>query len=776
MRKTFDWGGEFYVTLILLKGGNMNKKLWTVLAAVVLVAGLIIGLSFLPKGNNDEEGKNYNVIFTSTSIPPTLAAMDSILDGGQTYAYIERGKTYSGIDLLKNEGFTNLGFATSGSNAQNNDLTPAKIQEICDLVKRLKAEDKKATFNFYVADHHAYVGFAIGIYAGLKDEDYKVVMIEDGAATYEWFEDGFINGKSYSEGDDQPYKAFSDKLTEVKAKIQTMKDDAAGVLPGSQLVIRDLYAVYALATLPNAEYRIQDVSKITHALETSVGESRLTKIYKGTDEQYHVNIKSSSISQTMKKFNAKQKSKYLTLMFGADQEKASNMLQREVDGNGNPVSSKKLIYIGSRVTGYDYSLVPDLTVDNYDTYIVNYADLQTLAESDDFAKFLKTEYTEADWASLIALMQKNNKWIAAFNLFQEYRFSFSYVLDLYCEGKGAYDLLYKGHPSELVDNAATFDTRYKVGNEPYNAELFTLVNHFHFEDSLGKRIGVMPGGVAAENFAYLGLDFSICGLDSSTYTGYEPSVPVEFVLGGGSYSIYDTNVYGRYANGTLKDGKGEPTKILSKGNLLRLLKKEREYNNWLKTTFGISEADLGNYDLARTGLLEYSASHSSEDKTIKRNVSFGHYEGDTYKVDTTKTNVANGDFLSEVAPQFTGTVPAGYKFAGWAFVGQTSMWNSYFNTTEGDLQMYAVFSKIVELNSNYPTDKDNTKTDLTVYYNWGTKIAAAASLKYAVEGYTFAGWARTADATSAEFEDATVLPKANDVTTLYAVWKPVVAE
>ncbi len=753
----------------------MNKKLWTIIASVVLVAGLIIGLSFLPKGKPEGEGKNYNIICANSSVPPTLAAMDSILDGGDTYAYIQRGKTFSGIGELANQGFTNAGFLT---NSQANEISPQAVTKMVDNVKRIKANDKNATFNIYVTDFDAYAGFAIGIYAGLKDEDYKVVMIEDGSSTYANFYNYFISGKTYTEENDQPFETFSTLLNSAKTQIAAMKSDVGNPLTGENLKMGNPYVVYALATLNNAEYRVQDISKITNELTTSsVANSRLTKIYKGEDNEYKVHVKSSSISTTMSKFNAEQKDKYLKLVFGAANKDATiNLLTRTVDANNKQVSSKKLVYIGTRVYGYNYELVDDLTEENYSTYIVDYSTLQALADTDEFAAFLTTEYNEEDWNSLKALMPTTYSaaYTAAFNTFQEYRYSFSYVLKEYCGvEEGKYDLLYKGHPSELVDNISTFKEEHYQGNGfSFKKEIYTLVNHFHFNDSLGKRIGVMPGGVAAENFAYLGLDFAICGLDSSTYTGYEPSVPVEFVIGGGAYNVFSNNLKGRYDAGTLKDSKGDNTLILSKGNILKMLGRTEEYNTWLKSTFGIAEANIGNYDLARTGLLEYSASHTSVDKTIKRNVSFGHYVGDTYVVDTTKVNVANGTFLSDIVPEFTGTVPEGYKFAGWAFVGQTSTWNSYFNTIEGDLQMFAVFSKVVELNSNYPTDKEDVKTNLTVYYNWDTKITDVTSLKYAVDGYTFAGWATTNDATTAEFTNASQLPKANDVTTLYAVWTP----
>lgn len=678
----------------------MKNKILAILVAAIVVVGIVLGI-VLPTVLKKDEGTeaNYNIIFANSSVPPTLAAMDSIIAGGDTYSLIQRGKTYSGIKDLSNSGFINSGFDTS---KQENNLTPDKVQDMVNLVKRLKGNNKKAKFTIYVTDFDAYAGFAIGIYAGLADSDFKVVMIEDGSSTYANFRNYFVNGKNVTGGGvDEPFEAFKTLLTNSVEKVNNMKRDAAGALPGADMMFHNPYAVYALATLSNAEYRVQNKNIILDDLN-KVASSRLNAIYKGEDSEYKVNIKSSSISETLNSFKADQKEKYLTLTLGAYRNDATNMLTRTVDGNENEVSSKKLVYIGSRAYNYDYALVDDLTEENYSKYIVEYSALQTLAEGGDaFATFLTSEYTESDWASFVALMPStyNLAYTAAFNKFQEYRYAFSWVLSLYGGvEEGKYDILYKGHPSELVDTKSTFQEKhYKVDGVPFNEEMFTLVNHFHFSDSLGKRIGVLPGGVAVENFAYLGIDFSICGLDSSSFTGYETSVPVEFIIGGGNYNVFSGNLVGRYNAGNLLDSAEEQTLILNKGNLLKLLGRETEYKNWIKATFDIIE-NIDNYTLDKRGLLAYSdeyvASQGLESNVIKRNVVFGHMESENFVADSTVENVANGTQLSTIIPEFTGTVPEGKVFAGWAFEGKTTVWNSYFNTFEGEVRMVPVFANV----------------------------------------------------------------------------------
>lgn len=483
-----------------------------------------------------------------------------------------------------------------------------------------------------------------------------------------------------------------------------MKEDANGSLPGSEMMFHNPYAVYALATLNNAEYRVQNKNNILNDLKNNVSDSRLTTIYNGNDSQYKVNIKSSSVSETMDKFNDAQREKYLTLVLGSYRNDATAMLTRTTDLNNDEVSSKKLIFIGSRVYGYDYGLVEDLTESNYSQYIVDYANLEALAQGgDDFAKFLTSEYSSEDWQSLIALMPSvySEAYTSAFNKLQEYRYTFSWTLSTYGgTNEGKYDVLYKGHPSELVDTKTTFQAKHYTTADgvPFNEEMFILVNNFHFNDSLGKRIGVLPGGVSVENFAFLGLDFSICGLDSSSYTGYEPSVPVEFVMGGGNYNVYTGNLVGRFNAGTLLDSNGETTLILSKGNILKMLGRQAEYKAWLKSTFKLSDSVLNNYDIDRTGMLVYSDDYVStndlSDNKIRRNIVFGHMDGGIFVADKTVEDVANGTYLSDIATAYEGDIPNGFKFAGWAYEGQTSVWNGYFNTVDGEIRLVAILNAI----------------------------------------------------------------------------------
>ena len=88
----------------------------------------------------------YNIIFALATIPPVLAALESIESGYETYAIIERGKTYNGIDKL--DYFHNAGF--DASNNMSAGFTAEEFSSMVEKVKELSGEN--VFFFFYVQD------------------------------------------------------------------------------------------------------------------------------------------------------------------------------------------------------------------------------------------------------------------------------------------------------------------------------------------------------------------------------------------------------------------------------------------------------------------------------------------------------------------------------------------------------------------------------------------------------------------------------------------------
>ena len=132
----------------------------------------------------------YNIIFALATIPPVLAALDAIGNGYETYAIIERGKTYNGIDSL--EYFHNAGF--DQTNNQSSGFTEEEFTAMVEKVKELKGKD--VYFNIYVQDGTALMGAAIAANAGLTVDDFHVYMCEDGTGAYIALYNTYINGKT----------------------------------------------------------------------------------------------------------------------------------------------------------------------------------------------------------------------------------------------------------------------------------------------------------------------------------------------------------------------------------------------------------------------------------------------------------------------------------------------------------------------------------------------------------------------------------------------------
>ena len=107
----------------------------------------------------------YNIIFALATVPPVLASLDAIKNGHETYAIIERGKTYNGIDSL--EYFHNAGF--DPSNNTSNGFTATEWDAMIAKIKELKnaSTDMDTFFNIYVQDGTALMGAGLAANAGL---------------------------------------------------------------------------------------------------------------------------------------------------------------------------------------------------------------------------------------------------------------------------------------------------------------------------------------------------------------------------------------------------------------------------------------------------------------------------------------------------------------------------------------------------------------------------------------------------------------------------------
>ncbi|MCH5142379.1 MAG: hypothetical protein J1G07_01510 [Clostridiales bacterium] len=609
----------------------MKKPICIILSLLsVFTAVAFVGCT--PK-NSNESGKEYNIIFTLATIPPVLAALDCIDNGNETYAFIERGKTYNGIDNVT--GFSNIGFDKSNNTSKG--FTNANFNTVVGKIKDLNVNGNEK-FNIYVCDYTVLMGFGLAASAELKGNQYQIVLCENGGGTYKGLDTDYINGKTVDSSTDEPYEKFLEDITSVKSKIATI------LSKNKHKVNFDIGydLAYPAATLSNVKYLIQDKVSIKNHLEKLGSENCKTKLLPvfGFEENadIRINFDFGSISERVERLQPAEKKNYLKLMYGEYYEDTHSTLTRTtLSDNVTEVPSEKLIFIGNRSQDYpqvaQYFDYPDVTnasevPDSYEQLSNDYKTDFLFGKSEDYQLFID------------ALNDKNNYGddklpekevldaikVSCFNYYINYLVTLKFTYLKY--GKD-YDIVLKGHPSEVLGEHETWNKHYNVSvnaqDYRYDKLYDNLLSAFHEQDSIGKYIGLIPFGTAAENLAYLGVDISLCGLSSGTYTGYEQSVDIKFVMATVNTAIdSDTNISGRYADGTLldhdKNGKETRTAFFNIGNLYKQLieyysseehgnniykaRYEEKFKAWLRSVNGLPEdADTNGYDVDNQGFL-----------------------------------------------------------------------------------------------------------------------------------------------------------------------------
>ncbi|MCH5162267.1 MAG: hypothetical protein J1G38_02115 [Clostridiales bacterium] len=611
------------------------KKLISVILSLLCVFTAVALVGCDPQSNEpgDESGNEYNIIFTIGTIPPVLAALDCINNGNETYAFIERGKTYNGIDNVS--GFNNIGF--DKSNNASTGFTNANFDAVVKKIKDLNVNGNEK-FNFYVCDYAVLWGFGLAASAELKKDQYQIVLCENGGKTYEGLDSDYITDKTVDSSADEPYEKFLNDITTVKSKIATV------LSKNKHKVNFDIGydLAYPAATLSNVRYLIQDKVSIKNHLEKSGSENYKTKLLSvfGFEEnsKIRINFDFGSISERVERLQPAQKENYLKLMYGEYFEDTHSTLTRtKLSDNVTEVPAEKLVFIGSRANAYphiaqyfgyddvtDARQVPDSYADLRDMYKTDFL----FAEEEDYRLFIDVlkdatnyENDELPEQELLDAIR-----VACFNYYIDYLVTLKFTYLKY--GKD-YDIVLKGHPSEVLGEHETWTQHYDVSvNEKdyrYDKLYDNLLSAFHAKDSIGKCIGLIPFGTAAENLAYLGVDISLCGLSSGTYTGYEQSVDIKFVMATVNDAIdSDTNISGRYANGTLldhdKNGNETITAFFNIGNLYKQLIQyysseehgnndykayyEEKFKAWLRAVNNLDEnADTTGYDVDNQGFL-----------------------------------------------------------------------------------------------------------------------------------------------------------------------------
>lgn len=518
----------------------------------------------------DESENVFNVIFTLATIPPVLAALDSIDNGYDTYAIIERGKTYSGIESIEN--FYNAGF--DPANNLSEGFTATELDAMVSKVKEINGDFEDAFFNIYVQDGTALIGAAIAANAGLSCEQFHIYMVEDGTGAYNALNYTYVSGKSVTDTADEVYDCYVARVAAAKAEFEAVMSKTDNTVNDSPMMY-DIGKAYALAALDNFTYYIQDEARIVEILEsTGDVKTKLLSCFNAegydAEVEYKLNLKYQKIVDGVAKLSEAQKTDYLTLMYGqyyADTYEALTRTQRADE----TAPAKKLVFIGTRHSGY-----PEFASNA--TYGIGglaagadipatYAELDAKYKSslifgteDDYNAFVAELNDESNYTEDVTEEAKKLAMVATFNDYIDYMYTLKFTYALY---GASYDLIMKGHPREVIGGHEEWGGKYVVTcadgtNYVYDKLMDNVLLNFHANDSIGQYIGMVPYGTAAENLAYLGADMAICGLPSSTYNGYATDVDVLFIMtvtdqdimGSGSAEVA-SSVNTRYEAGNL---------------------------------------------------------------------------------------------------------------------------------------------------------------------------------------------------------------------------------
>lgn len=542
----------------------------------------------------------YNIIFALATVPPVLASLDAINNGYETYAIIERGKTYNGIEKL--EYFHNAGF--DPANNLSNGFTATEFDAMVNTIKELKDDEKKVYFNIYVQDGTALMGAAIAANAGLSTDEFHVIIIEDGTGAYNALYNTYVKGKVVSGEADGVYDAYKAKVEQAKADFETVMGKTDNKVDDAVFKY-NIGSAYALAALPNFTYWLQDEATVLDILTEAGTEENPTLLLsvfgaEGYDEEveYSASLKYQKISETIQLLTEEERNDYLTLMYG-DYFRDTYLGLTRTQRAGEAAPSKKLVYIGARHKGYPHlatdathgigGLAEDATVPaSYAELDAKYKTSLLFGTESDYALFLEVLNNADNYYEGTDELKRAAQ-VACFNYYIDYIYTLKLTYALYGE---EYDIIMKGHPREAVGGSDEWGSIYSVvyqeeGSEEnkyyvYDKLLDNALMAFHTKDSVGKYYGMVPYGTSAENLAYLGVEIAICGLPSSTYNGYDTDVDVVFIMAetneditGSGAETPASQVKARYEAGNLhytdKDGNEAVTEFYNTGYVYKAL-------------------------------------------------------------------------------------------------------------------------------------------------------------------------------------------------------------
>ncbi len=569
----------------------------------------------------------YNVIYAGGNIPPMMASLMSIANGYPTYVFTDRGRSFSGIDSVKN--FYNIGYDITKVQSLDEEypLTATK-----NKIAEIKANDPLAYFYIYTGESRGLKCAAIAANAGLTKTDFHIYMLEDGIDSYKkfdlyygskaftqcfydilfavtkriWFSSKaaeLISGKitDVSKGknpmtaflrrkiNNAPGKRFEKMQKKVYELFEKIMSNCSNHYDG----LHDYKYSFPLAVNSNFTYVLQDKTKVDGIVKNT-NNKKLWEIFdiSGNGRNSTLNMTYKSIPDMVNALTERQKKDYITLIIGDN--KSLDVLKRQNRAD-EKAPDKKLIYINSRfhtlftkpVTDPVYGIGGaggnDMKDMSYSALPEKYKSTFLFAQEEDYSVFAdrmalmaKTPGLPAETAARTAAK--------AFNIYADYIFTIKFIYKLY---GGSYDLIIKNHPRCDFGNFKEWGGYYlvKYGDNKvldWGEYLNLALVNFHKYDSIGRYVAYIDGSISTECLEYLDSSkVSFRGQPSSVYNGLSDRADIPFIItdsdypisGGGDSQVAYSAVPGRYNAGKMnftdEEGNLQTTVYYNTGNILK---------------------------------------------------------------------------------------------------------------------------------------------------------------------------------------------------------------
>lgn len=453
----------------------MKKFITFMLVALLFPIGLAL---FGCAGGGSEADHIYNMVMCQATNPAQIAVMDATENEHSTYIWLERVSTYLKLNEGNYKHFTKANGWTKNAQSENK-LTQDVINDFRDRIVNVKAKDAKAQFNIYVRDMDVLSAYQMVVEADLNDDDYKIILAEDGSGLYSAFQTRYITNKTVTETIDEPYAQLLQDVEGFDTVIAQMKKGNYTANLGGD---NEYKYVFAAATKSNVQIYLYIKSDLKTKLDAnaSIAESKIYQsagfIASQDEDLVKINFVEKPLAETYQKLSNAKKEVYKELSLG---EKYSLFTRSE---------KPTLVIAGTSITSMaGLNLVEDVT---------NVEDIPEEAKA-------IAGYSE---------IQNDSDKLIAYNQYLEYKAVFEAIEKVYGQ---TYDILYKDHPKCGPEDGreSYWISRYSIkGKWQYH-----LVQDFFANNESGKKIGILPSGIGIDNFVFLGYKFNVAGWDSSFY-------------------------------------------------------------------------------------------------------------------------------------------------------------------------------------------------------------------------------------------------------------------